>query len=380
MPEATGDGVLATMADNNHPVPLLRRLASMCLVTLAPLAALATSSPALASQQAPERPASASALAGYAQWDGSSTLDTYSESGQAVSVDNYATGEYTVTFDGLGGITGGDAEVSGGANETMCTDLWGPAGANLQVNVWCFAPGSGSYDNSSFSVIVTQPMSAPSGTYDYSSVYKDTTSGTLTGAYQYNSAHKKNSVRHLGTGQYQVTLGGPASTGTAGTVKVTAWGNEPGGCNPTGWHGGGDGEVVSVDCFTAAFGAQNRSFTLVYTTTSNLMGLTGRINAAAYADSAAAVYQPKVQNDSRHGARVTVAEYSPGSYEILFAGSGSGTSAINAGNVQVTAVGTGRQCFIDDWIKDLTPSAYVICVNKAGDPVRSGFTIQWVLA
>jgi hypothetical protein len=66
--------------------------------------------------------------------------------------------------------------------------------------------------------------------YDYSFVYDSTASGTLT-AYQYNSAHKKNKVKFLGDGRYQVTLGGARSSGTHGTVQVSMYGFHGGECN-----------------------------------------------------------------------------------------------------------------------------------------------------
>jgi hypothetical protein len=383
------------MADNDIQTSVFRRrrprsrtvagrragLARIVALILAPLCALAISVPAVAGQRAPAGPARPSALAGYTYWNGSGQSTTYNESGQAISTDNFATGAYVVTFDGLGAITGGNVQATAGAGFTTCSVLWGPSGTNLQVNVWCFSLGTGIAENSPFSLTVTQPRSAPGGPYDYAFVYKDATSGTLTGAYQYSSARKKDRVAHLGTGRYQVTLGGRRSAGTAGTVKVTPWGNEPGGCNVTGWHGSSTGEIVTVDCSTAAFAPQNRPFVLVYAKRTNLMGLAGKTTASAYASRrAAAVYQPKVQYDSHRGARVTVLNSGPGRYQILFAGSGSGQPGANPGDIQVSAVGPSRQCFIDTWVQAVTPNAYVDCDNKTGHLANAAFTIAWVVA
>lgn len=364
-------------------------LAAVIPVIVGSLCALTSGVPALASghaliepgaRSAPARPASPAALAGYVYWGSPGVVrSSYSESHEAIAVDNYATGAYTVTFDGLGGITGGDVQVTPGANASTCSALWTTAGANLQVNVWCFALGGGDAENAPFSLLVTEPRAASRGTYDYAYVYRDASSGTLTGAYQYNSAHKKNSVRHLGTGRYQVTLGGPRSSDTKGTVKVTPWGNGPGGCNVTRWHGSSAGELVDVDCFSAAFALRNRSFTLVYAASSNLMNLSGATDANAYASSRAVVYQPKVQYDSRRGARVTVVEYNPGEYGIVFAG-GSQAAGANPGDIQVTTIGTGRQCTFSDWDQEFTPFAYVYCYTGAGNLARAAFTIQWVVA
>lgn len=45
---------------------------------------------------------------------------------------------------------------------------------------------------------------------------QSTKSATLTGSYEYNSSHKKNSVTHLGTGRYVVLFPGRASAGVHG--------------------------------------------------------------------------------------------------------------------------------------------------------------------
>ena len=69
-----------------------------------------------------------------------------------------------------------------------------------------------------------------------------------------------------------------------------------------------------------------------------------------------------------------------GRYQILFAGSGSGQPGANPGDIQVSAVGASRQCFIDTWVQAVTPNAYIDCGNKTGHLGNAAFTIAWVVA
>ena len=100
-------------------------------------------------------------------------------------------------------------------------------------------------------------------------VHKSNASGTLTQS-QYNSSHLHNSVRYLGTGRYQVTLGGPASKGTQGIVEAPAYGSAAGGCELVGWTGTTTGELVN-GCFGAGSTRANSQFLVTYATANNLM-------------------------------------------------------------------------------------------------------------
>ena len=55
--------------------------------------------------------------------------------------------------------------------------------------------------------------------------------------HQYNSSGQPNTVKHLGPGEFQVTLGGPRTTGRQGIVKVSALQPSDGSCQLAGWQG-----------------------------------------------------------------------------------------------------------------------------------------------
>jgi hypothetical protein len=365
-----------------------RRLAGTLSAAALASATLATSGSALASPASragdrPAVPAAHSAVAAYAWWDGLS-LDSYydyNSTGGTISVTTGSTGQYTVDFGGMGSIsTHAIVQVSSYEGATVCAvSGWSADGSALQAFVDCYDQVTGAAHVGKFNLMVTHVSAAPHGTFDFSYVWRDASSGKLTGNYQYNSAHKANSVKHLGIGRYAVTFPGPRSSGTSGSVKVTPFGAGAGDCELAGWHGSAIGEVISVNCFTVAHAPQNREFMVTYAATNNLMGQNGFTDASAYATKTAALYQPAIQYGSAHGARVSVVHYSTGSYEVLPVGSG-GDFADWGGDVQVNAVGTnGAHCVSNGWASELTPSVDVSCYGRHGSLANSPFTVEWVV-
>ena len=360
---------------------------AMIVALLVPFSAMMLTAPASASQDGLTSPSFRlaahpdvpSAMAAYL-WSGAPASSyTYNSTGGSASVTNPIIGQYQATFDGLGSIAGDTVpQVTTYQTAAICAvGGWQAAAGNLQVAVECFGL-KGSPEAADFDVIVTHPVSAPGGVFDYAYAADGTRLGTLCCS-EYNSAGKQNSVKFLGTGRYQVTLGGPKTSGTHGTVKVSPDGAVPGDCELVGWHGSSQGELVDVDCFSDSGARQDRSFTVTYASSTNLMGLNGKTEASALPSSTAAVYQPYVQYDSTRGARVTVARYSTGSYEVLFAGS-EGTSA-NGGDIQVNAVGSSdRHCIVDTWAQQFTPAAYTRCFGNNGKAANSPFAVDWVVA
>lgn len=327
--------------------------------------------------------AAASAVAGYVSVGSGTTSDYASydsadtKSG-AVTVSPVGTGVYQVTFAKLAAIANSAVvQVSDLGSGGNCTAAgWVPVGTALRATVTCFE--SNEPDNKDFSLVVTHVTGQPHGTFDYALNTRANTSGNLTG-FAFNSAHKKNSVKFLGTGKYQVTFGGPKTSGTQGIVKVTPFGAQPGECQPVSWTGSAKGELVNVRCYDAAHALADRTFIVTYATASSLMGINGQVVANAFANSRAPVYQPTDQFDSGKGARVTVAHYAKGFYEVLEAGS-SGNVANFLGNVQVNAVGSRDQrCQIVSQGNELTPSLIVACLDAHDKLVDSPFTIEWVV-
>ena len=355
-----------------------------------PLAALTLAAPAGASTQRTAasthaaHPATGSAAAGYL-WSSSTSggpVDSFyafNTAGGPGSVSQNATGQYTVTFPRLGSIaTRAIVQVTPYSAAATCTiSSWGSQSTNLVANVDCYALSGHAPADAEFDVIVTHPLSAPHGTFDYAFVYKN--SGQLTSTYQYDSAHRNITVANPQTGQYVVTFGGPRSSGLQGTVKVSPYGSTAGDCQPVGWHGSASGEVVNVDCRNSAGAFANRQFTVTYAAASNLMGLNGKTTANALEGSGAALIQPSVQYDSTRGARVTIIHTDPGRYEVALVGSQGNRS--NGGDVQVSAVGvTGRHCISDGWSAGLTPIADVECYDSSGHLADAHFAVDWVVA
>ncbi len=365
-----------------------RRL-SLLTVTLSAtaLSTAALTYPASAAIARHPVPATASAIAGYIWTDNGTVEDggyysfnSVARGASAVTVSTSTTGVYVVDFKGMSSIADEAAvQITTYSSSDNCAVIsWGPSGSDLQAEVGCFLVTTGAPDNASFNMLVTRPTSPPHGTFDYAYAYRSTSSGQLV-SFQYNSAHKKNFSRHLGTGKYQITFSGPKTSGTRGIVKVSAYGDLPGDCELVSWKGSAKGEVVNVDCYGVGHVAQNRKFVVTFATANSLMGINGQVDANAFANSRSAVYQPAVQFDSKHGARVTIVHYELGDYGVLAAGS-SGNVARFGGDVQVSAVGTtGAHCFSDGWSQELTPSLSVECVDRHGHSVDSPFTVEWVV-
>jgi hypothetical protein len=110
------------------------------------------------------------------------------------------------------------------------------------------------------------------------------------------------------------------------------------------------------------------------------MGQDGMTDANALANSGADLYQPRVQYDSRHGARVTVARLDPGLYLFVPAGSDlTGHHNGGLGDLQITTVGSS---FADCGFgirRTHLPLIEVVCIDKNGNQVKSAFTAQWAV-
>jgi len=357
---------------------------AMTVAAAATLATTALAAPAVAA--ATEHPATANAIAGYAWVDGGSVqsyydFDSANGHGTAVTSSSPGTGIYQIEFADMGGIAHNAAvQVTPyQLDETCATSGQDNDHGKLRVVVDCYSLG-GTLTNGNFTLVVTHPTSPPNGVFDYSLVYTPNSSGTLI-TNQYNSSHKKNSVKHLGTGRYQLLLGGPKTTGTHGIVHVTPVGGQPGTCELVSWTGSGQGELVNVDCFGPGPGhvAQNREFIVTYATSSSLMGIKSQVVANAFANGKADFYSPSLQFDSKRGAKVSVVHYRTGRYEVLPFGSGGNTDKWG-GDVQVSAVGSrDQQCISGGWGQFTNPSLTVECFDKAGNATDVPFTVEWVV-
>lgn len=185
-------------------------------------------------------------MAGYA-WSGGE-IYTYDSVDNAATLEGDGTGSYFAIFPGLQKLTREHVDISTYGTGSTC-GLINEQGLSsaLFIAIQCNS-AAGALASGQFDVVVTQPTRSPSGVFDYNMV-SGTASRQLTGNGQYNSAGKASSVRHLATGRYQITMPGPASSGSAGTVQVTDdYGTSVGHCEVAGWHGTRTAEIVDVDC------------------------------------------------------------------------------------------------------------------------------------
>jgi hypothetical protein len=354
----------------------LTSIAALLALAPASLAAASTPSARVAAGQV-VRPADTYPIEAYVY--SGAAYDSYNSSGEGFEVLGTTPGHYDVVLYGLGLATSQViADVTSISDSATCAvDSISDEETNLFVIVSCY-DFSGGPSSAAFNLLVTHPIAAPHGVFDYALMNSPGQSRTLTSR-EYNSAHKKNSVKHLGTGRYQVTFGGPKSSGTHGVVKVSPFGDAAGDCVAVGWHGTKAGEVASVDCYDTSAALVNREFTITYASASNLLAMPGVASANAYANrDSTKNYRPSVQYNYDRHARVTISRASAGMYEAFFAGS-EGTYA-NGGDAQVTAVaGADRHCAVTDWQQGSKPNAKIICTTNSGVLTNTNFVVNWVV-
>ena len=363
----------------------LRSAVAFTSIAAMPLLALASPSLAQASiarttpvagQQV--RPADSYPTAAYV-FSGAA-YDSYNSSGEGFDVAGTTPGHYDVELFGLGLVTGKViAEVTSVSDSATCAvDSINDEELNLIVIVSCY-DFSGSPSSAEFNLLVTHPITPPHGVFDYALMNSLSQSRTLS-SHEYNSSHKRNSVKHLGTGRYQITFGGPKSSGTHGIVKVSPFGDSAGDCIAAGWHGTKTGEVANVDCYNTAGMRVNREFAITYASASNLLGMGNVASANAFANrDTTHRYQPSVQYNFDRHARVTIVHQGTGRYQATFAGS-EGTLT-NGGDPQVTAVaGSDRHCAVTDWSQGRNPQVLIACTNNAGILTNADFVVNWVVA
>jgi hypothetical protein len=364
----------------------MTRRRSLFVTGLAVTALVIAVAPAARAQREAPATIGPSAIAGFA-WSGGSDY-TYDSIDNAVTFEGDGTGAYFAIFPDLEKLTKAHVDISSYGTGATCglVNTQG-LGSNLFIAIQCNNSATNALASGQFDVVVTQPRWAPKGVFDYDSV-TGTKSQKLKGNGQYNSAGKTNSVRRLSAGKYQLTLPGPASSGSAGTVQITDIDKSaaPGRCDLAGWHGTRTGEIVDVDCFSFSGKRENEPFGVSYVRSNNLMGMDGPTlgdevtSAYAYASRPTAVaYQPSSQYSSTRGGAVFAIRQGKGKYLVIPAGS-AGPYTVNGGDVQVTAVGTAdNSCYVEGWDQQLTPNIDINCVNDHGASTDSAFTIQWMV-
>lgn len=305
---------------------------------------------------------------------------SYNSVGGTNRVTSTGTGTYRVDFEGLGGVVGGNVQVTayGGSNAYCNVANWSSALTTLEVNVACF-DGSGNPKDSKFSVSYAYRSGAPGsqGGYVWAN---DSTSASYTpaGQYQWSSTGGTNTVTRNNVGDYSVFFPGQSFLG--GTAEVTAY-NSNRHCKVQSFATEGDGQRVYVRCYKSNGEARDSQFTLAF---SNVSPNNTPAFAYAWADnSTAASYTPNIsyQKGFVGGAwsgalppakPVTVTRSATGQYHVDFPGlnvNGAKT------NVKVTAFGSSAgRCKVNGWGNS---DANVLCFGAAGEPADARFAITF---
>lgn len=160
----------------------------------------------------------------------------------------------------------------------------------------------------------------------------------------------------------------------AGTVQVTAYGNDSVACQVAYWLPLGNDQAVRVRCHDNAGTAVNSRFTMAYTSVT--ASENGRIGYV-WADSPAApAYTPNLAFQANStGAINTITRSGVGVYRVYMPGLGAA-----GGHVQVTPYGlTPARCVVWFWLNNAgTEEINVKCFTMAGAPTDSRFTVTFV--
>jgi hypothetical protein len=233
-------------------------------------------------------PVPAMAAGGWA-WAPNPSMDSYSappnysfnSSGGAIVISRYTQGLYTVLFEGLS-VGAGNAQVTayGAGNEYCNLMSWG----SNAVNVACFAQGGAPVDTRFVVSLTDQPAVAqhPAGvSRGIAYVWKDW-SDQISPIYSWNSTGNPNTLRKIGTGQHEVTLGGLGLRslsggrleGPTGKPLVTAYGVAGGYCVAREASVVRPAAVVNVGCFDATGNFADMPFSLIVSKSRHMEGAT----------------------------------------------------------------------------------------------------------
>jgi hypothetical protein len=372
--------------------PRLPRLLAVAIAAVSSVSILAVSAlpgvAAAASHASRATVASAPSVVAYAYGNKPSASSytpergfSFNSTGQRIRISRSAPGTYTVHFFGLGGFAGqGTVDVTAeGLQPSQCAVVHWQAdstGTVLLVRVNCFTV-SGAKLDAPFMAAFTSGGSS-TGTTDYVWANKaGASSYTPSVPFQFNSSGGTNTIKRLGTGQYQVKLPGPIVVG--GTVKVTAYGTTANSCQVVEWVDSAPGQNVFVDCFTPAGAPVNNQFTMTFTASDDLLG-DGAPSGYLWADQpTASSYTPSTtyQFDTA-GTTATVTMLGTGEWETLYPSEGHGA----AGDQQATAYGsTPAHCIVDGPIGTVGGSEQgdVFCFDTSGNPLNITYTTQWMV-
>ncbi|HRP07278.1 MAG TPA: Ig-like domain-containing protein [Gemmatimonadales bacterium] len=195
---------------------------------------------------------------------------SHSSAQGAINSERLGTGQYQVTFEGLGrnGQPGAEGVfVNAYAGSGTCQPGgWNADGDDLVVEVWCFK-ANGSPEDVAYTILVLDQPRPGAGLAYALADQPSTDFYVATRA----AVHPSGSVQvnREGLGQYRVVFGGfNRSGGLKETFLVTAVGNQPGRCTigSGGWSYGsaaGTGTGVYVNCWTTNGEAADMPFSVI---------------------------------------------------------------------------------------------------------------------
>ncbi len=230
------------------------------------------------------------------------------------------------------------------------------------------------------SFVLASLLAAASAAQAQSIGYVGTLGGAISPAVNFNSAGGSNSLAVIGTGVFQVTLGGLGNSLNS-NVQVNADNTNGQGhyCTSDGWFSPNGVDVTAdVACFDAAGNPLPADFTLFYQARTSKPP-SGSI-AFLWADQPDApqftAYTPAASyNFNSTGGTNTVTRENVGIYQAFLPG------FTQKGNPQVTAYGSGAaRCEIANWFQNrVGTTVTVVCVNAAGVDTNEFFSLSYTL-
>jgi hypothetical protein len=307
---------------------------------------------------------------------------SYNSTGATNTVTNTGTGTYRVDFPGIGGVVGGNVQVTayGSGTDRCNVSSWSSNSTTLQVNVVCH-DRSGNPKNSLFTASYHRRRPGNTGVEGGYVWANSPTSPSYTPSttYQWNSTGGTNTITRNGTGLYTVIL--PGLNFTGGTAEVTAYsGNHY--CKVQGWGPSGTTQRVNVACFSPQGTPADGMFTMAFSQFSPNMTPAFEYawvdNATSPSSTPSTTYQKggiigRTAGEVPPLNPITVTRSSAGVYNLRFPNMTITTNVKT--NVKVTAYGSGSEaCKVQSWGSE---SASVLCHNAAGSAADSRFTITY---
>ena len=204
-----------------------------------------------------------------------------------------------------------------------------------------------------------------------------TLGGSISPVLNFNSVGSANTVTIVGTGLFEVTLGGMGN-GLNSNVQVNAFSTNgtPHICTSQGWGSNNGVDVVAyVGCFDFAGNPYSADFSLFFQARHAAPG--GWLGFLWADQPTAASYTPNSNwNYNNRGTPNTVTRSSTGAYTATFPGLRGG------GNPQVTAYsfygGAAAHCEISTWTATgSTTDVGVLCFDAHGNPADEYFSLSY---